>query len=459
MPENKLREYLEENWGETILSIFEQKKESFLNRAWKDETIIKNFDNTLTKLYNIVEDFDILFNELYNIWVTDTEINIRQVDIKKIDNIISFHKTLCDQVKSIDEKTTELKNVVNNPNFSKILQWFNKLNYPGSWSSSIEKHETDINSVINNLKVDAIDISKTLNQKDDQIKELKGKVSKQEWKIANTSKKEVNKLIEGFIDLRDSFEKEEFKWLTYSFIVFLSLLFLLLIPVVDIFAYQYTYKIIFWGIMFVVWLLLLLPSLYIFASNDDLKNINEVPSDKKKPNEESQKNKKNQKKRNKVLEFIRRNIIRIWKKLDFVMFLWKSFKKGWFLILYVLILFLSLTTFLDWLSAPIKPVFWFEPRLSLIPIWVLFSSVLYFSVFQYGKAKKLRIENQNKVALLHWFIAIRTDNWDEISKSRFYDNVANVVFTKVFESKNSELNFPMDKALDIIRSLAEKNKN
>ena len=89
-----------------------------------------------------------------------------------------------------------------------------------------------------------------------------------------------------------------------------------------------------------------------------------------------------------------------------------------------------------------------------IPSIVLVFTALYFSCFQYTKAKHLRIENQNKVALLHWFQALRAEDWEWVEKALFYDNIANVVFTKVYNKKVSN-DLPVDKLIDTVSNLSK----
>ena len=97
-----------------------------------------------------------------------------------------------------------------------------------------------------------------------------------------------------------------------------------------------------------------------------------------------------------------------------------------------------------------------DSKYWLFPFWILLSSFLYFSIYQYSKAKQLRIENQNKVALLHWLQALRSDTTEWMEKWRFYDNIANVVFTKVYNSKEKEQNLPIDKLIEVV-NIIKKN--
>ena len=60
------------------------------------------------------------------------------------------------------------------------------------------------------------------------------------------SDKQTNKLVQCFLDLKDSFSLEERRWLILSFIAFASLLFVSFIPLFDVLVFKYTYKLLFW---------------------------------------------------------------------------------------------------------------------------------------------------------------------------------------------------------------------
>lgn len=110
------------------------------------------------------------------------------------------------------------------------------------------------------------------------------------------------------------------------------------------------------------------------------------------------------------------------------------------------------------LEEPTESIFDLSSQYILLPLWLLLSSFLYFCIFRYSKVSQLRIENQNKVALLHWLIAIKADTDEWMSKSRYYDNIADVVFTKVYNSKTADQNLPIDKIIDIIKIIDQRWK-
>jgi hypothetical protein len=90
-----------------------------------------------------------------------------------------------------------------------------------------------------------------------------------------------------------------------------------------------------------------------------------------------------------------------------------------------------------------------NPYGIIISLSIILFSFLYFSIWQYWKAKELRIENQNKIALLHWFQAINSNIWIT-NKEIFHQNISDVVFTKAYRDKNSQ-NLPIDKIIDLIK--------
>lgn len=89
----------------------------------------------------------------------------------------------------------------------------------------------------------------------------------------------------------------------------------------------------------------------------------------------------------------------------------------------------------------------------VIPFILLLFTSLYFSIYQYSRAKNLRIENQNKVALMHEFNILdlqKESNEKEEKMKSILPKYADIIFSKAIPSKN-EKNLPLD---EIIR-LAE----
>ncbi len=202
----------------------------------------------------------------------------------------------------------------------------------------------------------------------------------------------------------------------------MSLLFVSLIPLFDIFAFQYTYKLIFWWGISIFWLIILIAVILAFPYNE-IKQNNEIEKDNE------------------------------W----FWISIWTVFKKWGFIIWSCLLVIISeLSDFIWKISSPKSRVFNINIQYWLVPLWIILSTCLYFSLYQYSKAKQLRIENQNKIAILHWFQALRAEKWDWVVQWRFYDNIANVVFTKVYSKKVSN-DLPVDKLVELaISNLLKK---
>lgn len=252
---------------------------------------------------------------------------------------------------------------------------------------------------------------------DDDYEKYQEKLEKENKELKeitkNTSEEQTNKLTESFEKLENRFLKEEIRWLFISFIWFFSLLFFFAIPILDMFAYQYTYKIIFWAIIVIIWLI------FTIATTAALANL---PKDENKNN--------------------------------FWLEMWLFIKKWWPIIIYMILVKTWLDSYLKTLTIPNSPIFNVDKNFALIPFGLLLVTFLYFSIYQYSKSKKLRIENQNKVALLHWFIALRTDTWTDYKKELFYNNIANVVFDKIYQGK--ENNLPIDKIIDLVKLLEKR---
>lgn len=223
----------------------------------------------------------------------------------------------------------------------------------------------------------------------------------------NTSDEQTNKLTESFEKLEKKFWIEEIRWLIISFIAFISLSFFFTIPILDIFMYEYTYKIIFWWIIVIIWLIFTVTSI---VWNNDKKSDNDLW---------------------------------FWQETFFFI------KKWWPILIYIFLVVFLLNNYLDSLSKPDSSIFSMNKNYALIPFWILLSTFLYFSIYQYSKSKKLRIENQNKIALLHWLIALRTDTSNDFDKNIFYNNIANVVFDKIYNEKDN--NLPIDKIIDLAK--------
>lgn len=92
---------------------------------------------------------------------------------------------------------------------------------------------------------------------------------------------------------------------------------------------------------------------------------------------------------------------------------------------------------------------------EFLPIEVLFFSLLYFCISQYVKAKNLRIEHQNKVAIIDGYQAFKAMLGDDRDWLKaFSPNVADVLFCKALDKDGREQNLPVDSVVRIAESMA-----
>lgn len=263
-------------------------------------------------------------------------------------------------------------------------------------------------------------------------KELKKDVTEIIEVIKNTSEKQTNLLTQSFEKLEKQFLLEEKRWLVISFIIFFWMFLYLFVPILDIIAFKYMPKIL---IIILLTIISLIVGIIVAMFTEWTKN-----------------------------KIIRKDYIKLFFKKGYykLFFLnlinnvgvliynvFNIFKKILFDFLIIFMFSFFLVNILKLIPEPNSSILNWDLKYTLLPLWILLSTFLYFSIYQYSKSKKLRIENSNKVALLHWFYAIRTDTWKDMDKWRFYDNVANVVFDKVYPDK--EINLPIDKIIDLAK--------
>ena len=272
---------------------------------------------------------------------------------------------------------------------------------------------------------------------------LKEKVSQKDEVLASTSKTQIHKLTGSFEELEHRFRVEERQWLIIWFILFMCLLLFLSIPIFDIFAYQYTYKIILLAILFIIGLIW---SSIIAIATANMQD--EVKEQKVSPQLNRVTNKK-------ITEQWKLFIYNLWR---FIKNILTGLKKFFIPAIVFWPLYIYFIKYIVELEEPTESIFDLSSQYILLPLWLLLSSFLYFCIFRYSKVSQLRIENQNKVALLHWLIAIKADTDEWMSKSRYYDNIADVVFTKVYNSKTADQNLPIDKIIDIIKIIDQRWK-
>lgn len=87
-------------------------------------------------------------------------------------------------------------------------------------------------------------------------------------------------------------------------------------------------------------------------------------------------------------------------------------------------------------------------ELMLLPVSLLLFSMLWFSVHQYARAKKLRIEQQNKQALIHFMQAIIANDGKVASENKIFPQLApffaNAIIHRPFSQENYDPQLPID---------------
>lgn len=255
---------------------------------------------------------------------------------------------------------------------------------------------------------------------EEENKILKKEVKQKNETIEIIWEEQTDKLIVWFKDLLEEFKLEEKRWLATWWIAFFCILITTSIPILDDFLYKYIYKIIFFSVIIIFFLLFLPVIGILYSPNNDNTEFSLVK--------------------------LYNNLTKIKPKIiiEIIIKVIKSFFN--YLILLITMWGILFVTYKIPLAN--SSIFQISPKFWLIPLGFILFSLLYFSLYQYSKAKQLRIENQNKIAILHWFQALRAEKWDWVEKWRFYDNISNVVFTKVYNKKISN-DLPVDKLVEL----------
>ncbi len=358
------------------------------------ESILKNWLNIIKSiiwLFNNAEYIDLTKNNLFNI-------------LEKLNNELTLNSYLADEYKY-------------NP------RWWTPIHI---WKKIIDSNIEELDKLIRIIKLenDKINLIEDIYNKqfkiiNDEIFYLKEEVWEKNKIINETSKEQTKSLIWWFEELKDNFSLEERRWLVISIIIFFISISFSIIVLIDSVLPEYTksflYNFSWWFVLIILWILL--------ALTEDL---------------DKNKSKTNISKTNiKFLSYPK--WINLKNTSIKTIFFWYAFIN-----LYII-------NTLWWIWKFNSSLFKIEKSYyTLIPISIILFSFLYFSIYQYSKAKQLRIENQNKIAMLHGFQAIKTDLSTWIEKWRFYNNIADVVFSKVYIWKNNN-NLPIDKIIEIIK--------
>ncbi|QFR39353.1 pentapeptide repeat-containing protein [Candidatus Gracilibacteria bacterium 28_42_T64] len=319
------------------------------------------------------------------------------------------------------------------------------INFKGAILEGADFRGADYNTNIfsqeqlNNIILTDDDYNKYQEKKklEEENKKLKTVVKKKNEVIKSTSDKQTNILTQSFEKLEEQFLLEEKRWLLISFMIFFGLFLYLFVPILDIIAFKYMPKILIIILIAIIGLIIG-TIIGIFTKGDGYKI-------KRKEYIKLYKNKKSS-----LYVKTLKNFKILFKNIGILIFnSFHIFKKVLLDFGIILLFSIFLTNILYLIPEPENSILTGDLKFILLPLGILLSSFLYFSIYQYSKSKKLRIENSNKIALLHGFSAIRSDTGKDMDKGRFYDNVANVVFDKVYPDK--EINLPVDKIIDLAK--------
>lgn len=252
-------------------------------------------------------------------------------------------------------------------------------------------------------------IIKDLNiQQKETIKE-KNVVIENIWNIR------TNELQKEFINLKNNYWDEERRWLAVSITIFIILIMFTLIPISLYIWLIWAEKIIF---SFVILVILLIYS-FIIAVSDTYR-----------PNKSFF---------DKIDVFIENNsLIKVFTSLVF---------SWWIYYLYTNLKF----------DKAIEVDY--KVLLPFLPFEIICLTFLYFCIYQFSKAKNLRIEQQNKIAIISWYQALIAQEeltWKEVRMNHFLPNIADVLFCKANEKNDQSL--PFDKALEIAKLVKDTTK-
>ncbi len=110
-----------------------------------------------------------------------------------------------------------------------------------------------------------------------------------------------------------------------------------------------------------------------------------------------------------------------------------------------------------WTSSWVRIInweMWLNQLENIVPLTLVLFSVLWFSVHQYWRAKKLRIEQQNKQAMIHYMQAVIAQDWkgdkDSALMSQLAPFFANTIIHRPFSQDNYDPQLPIDEVKKVV---------
>ncbi|EKE29429.1 MAG: hypothetical protein ACD_2C00177G0005 [uncultured bacterium (gcode 4)] len=331
----------------------------------------------------------------------------------------------------LTEKRNEVKKIlIWNEYFErKFSNWIRRQvlrSPPWDWfAKTLDAEDLDnLYQFIKQILLNNNNIIKDINNK--QLKKEKLEITKEkealleitkekEAKIEEIWEKRTLELQQWFNDLKNEYATEERKWLVVSLTVFVVLIISSFLPICVYIWLIWSEKIIFWFLILVI----LLIYTFMLATDKNLK-----PEEKW---------------IEKVENFIK--------------------KRELLKILLLSILAFSFGSMVAQIDFQKKWNLDFSNLLPFVPFELITLTFLYFCVYQFSKAKNLRIEHQNKIAIISWYKALLAHEemtWKEIRMSHFLPNISNVLFCKSNDSNDS--NLPIEKIMDLAKIAKETSR-
>lgn len=240
-----------------------------------------------------------------------------------------------------------------------------------------------------------------------KIWELEQKISIKDKAIKNIWDKRTEELKEWFEILKQNYANEERKWLVISITIFLVLITSAFLPILFAIWLKWAEKIV------IYFILAIFAIIYAFLWAEEWKNNKNEDWFEKIINN------------NKTARII----------LSIVTFIW-------------LVILIQYAIWNTNMNLP----FDYTRLIPFLPFEIISLTFLYFCIYQFSKAKNLRIEQQNKIAVVSWYQALIAQEeltWKEVRLSYFLPNISDVLFCKVNEKNDN--NLPIDKVVEVAK--------
>jgi len=269
------------------------------------------------------------------------------------------------------------------------------------------------------------------------LKEQRNAISQLNKELKETSDEKTEDFKEWFEKIVEDYSLDERRWLWVIIILFIDIIWIALIPALE--HFNIWWKNVLMSLLFFTIFFFMLFLFIIWNWNNKIEVKKEFPW---------------------------------WKKWFLYWKITFNFICEWIYVafIWIIILWVTLLPFLTWIENFINSLKNNSTQKLLtnwnsIDIWnylcfltieIALIAFLYFAVSQFSKAKKIRIENENKVALVDFFQALRANNNPEEMKY-FLPNFANILVSKAStDKKDKEL--PIDEVVKLASTIAKNIK-